>query len=99
DVGAELAPGKRSRVPLLHRLEAVTADGDLVPGPGHVLGEPAEDRVVLQEVRQRLVVGQVVDAHQLDVGAAGQRGAVEVASDPAEPVDPYSYGHRRSLRR
>ena len=58
-----------------------------------VLREPAEDRVVLQQVGEGLVVGQVVDADDLDVGARRESGAEEVAADAAEAVDANADGH------
>ena len=39
------------------------------------------------------VVGEVVDADDLDVGAGGAHGAEEVAADAAEAVDAYANGH------
>ena len=36
---------------------------------------------------------EVVDAHDLDVGAGRLDGTEEVAADPAEAVDAYSNGH------
>ena len=50
-------------------------------------------RVVLEQVGQGRVVGQVVDPDDLDVGAGGTNGAEEVAADPAEAVDTYTNGH------
>ena len=69
----------------------------LVVVDGDVLAEPAEDRVVLQQVRERLVVGEVVDRDDLDVGALRQGGAEEVAADAAEAVDAYADGHGELL--
>ena len=61
--------------------------------------EPAEDRVVLQQVRQGLVVGQVVDGDDLDVGTGRSDGAEEVAADPAEAVDTDTNGHEDGTSR
>ena len=46
----------------------------------------AEHRVVLQQVRERRRIGEVVDRHEIDVRVA-ERGAHDVAADAAEPVD------------
>ena len=54
-------------------------------------------RVVLEQVGQRLVVGQVVDADDLDVGARRDDGAEEVAADAAEAVDADADGHELLL--
>jgi hypothetical protein len=59
--------------------------------PGSIVD--AQDAVVLQQVRERLGGGQVVDRHDLDVLATGGGRPVEVAPDPAETVDAHSYGH------
>ena len=59
----------------------------------HVGVEAAQDRVVLEQVREHRVVGQVVDADDLDVGARGADGAEEVAADAAESVDTYADSH------
>ena len=55
-------------------------------------------------MRQRRVVGQVVDGDQLDVGAGAlgllrQQGPVEVASDATEAVDAYPDRHVSLLNR
>ncbi len=50
--------------------------------------ERAEHRVVLQQVRHRLRVADVVRGHDLEVAAALELGAEEVPADPAEAVDP-----------
>ena len=58
---------------------------DLTPGD---LG-----RVRLQEGRQRVRVGQVVDGNDLDVRPAGQRGPQIGAPDTSEAVDADTNGH------
>src|SRR6266540_4229853 len=77
---------------------AVHADRGFVEA--HLAVEYTEGGVVLQQVREGAVVGQVVDGHDLDVAlaAAGSVacGAVEVAADAAEAVDAYSDGHAPS---
>jgi hypothetical protein len=97
DVGAELAPRQRGGVTLGQSLEALAADGDRGLVERDVLAEPAQDRVVLQQVRERLVVRQVVDTDDLDVSVRGQQGAEVVAADAAEAVDAYPYCHRGAL--
>jgi hypothetical protein len=101
DVGADLAPRQARRVLLGERAEALTAHGDLVGGVRDV-AEPAEDRVVLEQVRQGGVVGEVVRPDDLDVGGPREvgrlHGAVEVAADAAEAVDAHADGHCRSPR-
>ena len=53
----------------------------------------AQHRVVLEQVRERGGVRQVVDRDDVDVGAGLLRGAEEVAADAAEAVDADANGH------
>ena len=63
----------------------------------HRAGETAVDGVVLEQVGQRLGVGDVVDGDELEVGLVREHGGAQhVASDPAEPVDAHSHGHEHS---
>jgi hypothetical protein len=86
ELGAELSPGQLGRI-------AFRADRDLHPihhdrvlRGGHLARVAAVDRVVFQEVGQRLGVGEVVDADDLEVLAA--RRAEHQAPDPPETIDP-----------
>ncbi len=54
-----------------------------------------EDRIVLQHVRERLGVGEIVRGDEFDIGVV-QAGANDVSSDAAEAVDPYFDCHRMS---
>ena len=74
----------RSSLPSTTRLSSVASTS---PGNG------PEDRVVLEQVRERLRVGDVVDTDPVDVGAAGVRGPEDVAADAAEAVDAGLQGH------
>ena len=58
--------------------------------------EIAKNGVVLEQVRERRGVGQVVDRHDLHRGVVHGRPEHQ-PSDPPEPVDPYPYGHCRPL--
>ena len=105
DVDAKVTPGQRGRAFLdLQRLDLGVADDDgVLAFQADVVGQPAQDRVELQQVRQCRVVGQVVCRDQLDlgVGALGlllQQGPVEVASDSTEAVDAYPDRHVSLLR-
>ena len=58
------------------------------PSPASTVArEAAEDRVVLEQVGERLGVGQVVDGDEVEVGPGLVRCPEEVAPDPAEAVD------------
>ena len=93
-VGAEVAPGQVGGVPLGEHLEAVPVDHEFVALGRHVAGEDAVHGVVLEEVRERLGVGEVVDRDDVEVGAAAlEDGAEHEAADAAEPVDANLDGH------
>lgn len=63
--------------------------------------ETTQDGVVLQEMRQRSVVREVVDRHNLDVGGSERLLRVhrpeEVTSDTAETVYAYPDSHNLLL--
>ena len=76
DLDTELLPGQIGGVALGADLDGLAVDDDAAVVVGHLTGEAAEDRVVLEQVGQGLVVRQVVDGDNLDIGALleGQRG-------------------------
>ena len=94
DVDAQLAPRQVGRVALFEDVDRLAVDDDLVAVELDGRVETARDRVVLQKVRERLVVGEVVDGDDLEVAALGQSGAEEVTTNATEPVDSDLYGHR-----
>ena len=100
DVDAEVAPRQRGRsFPDLKSLDLGVADDDRVLAfEADVLGKPAQDRVKFEQMRQRGVVGEVVDRDDLDVralalGLLSRQGPVEIAPDSAEAVNAYPDGH------
>jgi len=96
-VDAEVAPGEVRGLALGEDADALAADGDRVAVVRDVVGEGAADRVVLEEMGERGVVRQVVDGHDLEVAALGQRGPEVVATDAAEAVDADLHAHCRLL--
>src|SRR5690606_37348771 len=90
DVDTQLAPGDVGGVALGEHLDRLAADGDRVGGVGDLLLEAAQDGVVLQQVCGGRGVTQVVDSHDLDVGALFQQCAEVVATDAAKHVDAYA---------
>ena len=71
DVGAEVAPGQLGRVALGEDLDVLPST--VISSSSAVTSQrqPAQDGVVLEQVGQGRVVGQVVDGDDLDVGAGG----------------------------
>src|SRR5699024_620302 len=88
----DLAPRDVLRVALGVGLEGGPADGDRVVVVGDLDGQDAADGVVLDEVRERGVVGEVVHTDDLDVRLLLECGAQEVTADAAESVDSNLYG-------
>ena len=93
DLDAQVAPGQVGGVALSEHLDVLAVDGDAILVVGDLAVETTEDRVVLEQVGQGLVVRQVVDGDNLDVGALLEGGTEEVAADPAEAVNTNAGGH------
>jgi hypothetical protein len=75
-------------------LAAVDEDGAVLGGD---LGlEVAVDGIVLQQMREALGVGEIVDADHLDVTGGFQRRPEKDASDAPETVDADSNAHGRA---
>jgi hypothetical protein len=79
-------------------LEALLAGDDGVSLGAHVLLEVPEDRVVLEQMRQRPGVGHVVRGDDVDLRVVNRR-AKHVSSDASESVDPNLDSHRGPLSR
>jgi hypothetical protein len=61
--------------------------------------ELAMHRVVLEQVRERRGVREIVDGHKVDVGDALLfRGTKHLAADTAEAVDANTYTHSSQFR-
>src|SRR5580693_3111250 len=75
--------------------EGFPVDGDGILRVRNDLREIPEDRIVLQQVRESLGVGNVVHGDELNI-LVTERGAHNVASDAAEAVDPDLNGHTSS---
>ena len=88
DVDAEVAPWQIRRIALGEKLDLVTADGDRAVAELDGDAEVPEHRVVLEEMGHRLRVAEVVRRDDLEVAAAVEVRAREVAADAAEAVDP-----------
>ena len=95
DVDSELLPRQRGGVALGEHPELLPVDLQRAVERAHRARVGTEDRVVLEQMRKRLRIGQVVDGDPLDVGRLGTRlgGAEHVAADPAESIDCDAYGH------
>jgi hypothetical protein len=92
-VDAEITPSEVRRVTLGLDEDLLAVHDEAVVGQLDRARVRAQDRVVAQQVGQRLVVGQVVDGDPFDVRLRRLGGTKHVAADAAEAVDSNTYGH------
>src|SRR5919197_23276 len=83
-----VAPGKVLGIALGEQLDLVLPDGDRAVADLHILAEPPEHGVVLEQVRHGLRVAQVVGSDDLEVTLALQMRPEKVPPDAPESVDP-----------
>jgi hypothetical protein len=93
DVHAERFPRELRRILLARDFHAFAVDHERVAIGTHVAVESSVHRVVLEEVRERRRVGEIVHRDELEVGFLRERRAQHQAPDPTEPVDPDFDGH------
>src|SRR5580704_1365961 len=92
EVRADAGPIYFARILHLENLERFALDGYGIVGVGDVVRKIAENRVVLEQVREGFGVGNIVDGDELDVLVI-ERSAHDIPSDAAEAVDTYLDGH------
>jgi hypothetical protein len=95
-VHSPVGPRERGRIALRQHLERATVDLDLAFRMLDLDVQHAVRRVVLEHVREDPGLGEIVDRHDLEVRVLLEVGAVEVAPDPAEAVDP-NFGRHGSI--
>ena len=93
DVYIQVTPGEVLGVTLSKYLDAVAVDGNRILVVGNILFQVTQNGVMLEQVSQGLVVGQVVDCHDLNVGTTFRQCAEEVTANAAEAVDTYANRH------
>ena len=98
DVHTHLAPRERRWVLRGAHPHLPAVDEDRLALVSHFTGEDAVDRIVLQQMRQRLGVRQVVDRHDFDLRLL-ERRPEEHPPDSSEPVDTDSHAHDALLER
>src|SRR5690606_36328098 len=91
----ELAPRELARLALAGDADLVAVDADAVLRRLDGARVDPVHRVVLQQVRERGVVGEVVDRHEVEICARLLRRAENAAADPAETVDSHTGCHGR----
>ena len=87
DLHAEVAPRDLGGIGDGEDAQLLAVDGDAVVGVLDVVRDRAMHRVVLQQIRERRGVGEIVDGDEFDVELSLERGADHVASDAPETVD------------
>src|SRR5699024_2050187 len=92
-VDVRVGPRRLGRVTLGQDLDGLGGITDEVLADLEISLEGAENGVVLEQVRERLGVGEVVDRDDFDVAATSGDRAPEIAADPTEAVDAYTDGH------
>ena len=80
------SPVQLGGVALRPHLDLLAVDGDEVFAGGDLVLQVAQDRVVLEQVRQRRRAGQVVYGNKINLRIA-KSGAQNVAANAAEAVD------------
>jgi hypothetical protein len=94
DVDAEVFPRQRRRVLLGEYSDFVAVDGDRAASRRDVALVCAVNRIVLEEVCERVRMSQVVHGDEVDVGDALLLGGTKhLSSDSSKSVDANAYGH------
>jgi hypothetical protein len=96
DLAAELAPGKIGGIAFRQDAHLARADTKAAGGAFHRLRKLAVHRVILEQVRQGLGVGDVIDSDELELAIVGP-DAHHAAADPAEAVDTHTRCHSTLL--
>jgi len=92
-VYTELAPRQSRGIALSQHLDLVAIGRDGLFVKSDLARETTHRRVVLQQRRESLVVGEVVGGNDLDVRTLLLGSAVEVAANSAKAIDANLHGH------
>ncbi len=103
DVDLEVGPGESRRIALHQHLHLVLPDRHQTVLDGCLFLEPAHHRVVLEQVGEDVVVGEVVDGDHVEPGVvSGDDDPEHCPADAAEAIDcdvgHFSCLHRGGLR-
>ena len=92
DLCADRGPVELCGIALGEDLDLLAVDGDVVIAGSDFVRQVAENGVVLEQMRQGLGRGEVVDGDKFEFGIA-KRSAENVTADAAESVDAYLHSH------
>ena len=87
DIHAQFAPRQLGRVALFEHDDRLTVDNNLVAVELDRGVETPGNAVVLEQVRKRSVVGEVVDSDDLEVASLSESRSEEVTANATEAVD------------
>src|SRR5215470_14858303 len=93
DVHAEILPREVLRGALAEDAHWLVADAKPVTFGAYRLAQRAVHRVVLQQMSERLGVGDVVYGDEIEIGARRQARAQDVSTDASEAIDTYANAH------
>ena len=87
DLHAEVAPRNVGGIGRGENAQRFAVDGDAIVRMADRVRDRVMHRVVLQQIRQRGRIGEIVDGDEFDAGIALERGTQHVASDAPETID------------
>ena len=90
----QLFPGQFGRLALLEHLDGLAVDDELTFAGLDLSVELAVHAVILEQGRQMLGLGQVVDGHDIELLGPIQHSAENKTADAAKTVDAHFNCHR-----
>src|ERR1700730_13727787 len=93
DVDSELLPRQREGIGLRQRAHLYAVDDDPSRVNCDLARERPVHRVVLEQMRERGGIDEIVDGDDLDVCILFVGGAEHAPADAAEAINRYSYWH------
>src|SRR5258706_2613205 len=97
DVDAQVLPRESSWILLRENLDLVTVDDDRILARLDISLISAVYRVVFEQVRQGLGIGEVIYRHEIQIGdALNLGGSNDLTPNPSETVDAYPRRHSLS---
>ena len=93
DIDVLLAPLQVLRITLSGNDDLLAINGDGLVIVLNISIEATEHGVILEQMSEGVIVGEVVDSHDLNVGTALFDGTEEVATNTAKAVDTYTNRH------
>src|SRR3954451_6718291 len=87
DLHAEVAPRDVGGIGRREDAQRFAVDGDAVVRMADGVRNRVMHRVVLQQIRERGCISEIVDGDEFDAGTALERGTEHVASDAPETID------------